>query len=54
MELAQLKKKLLLIYIDTVEDTKLTYVNLFVLDFFDKIVNVVVSLTKEKYEKYED
>lgn len=39
---------------DTAEDTKLTYVDLFVLDFSDKIVNAVVALTKEKYEKYED
>lgn len=39
---------------DTAEDTKLTYVDLFVLDFSDKIVNAVVTLTKEKYEKYED
>ena len=39
---------------DIIEDTNLTYLDLFALGFSDKIVRAVLSLTKEKYEKYED
>ena len=37
---------------DTAEDTKLTYVDLMVLDFSDRIVNAVIALTKDNpYER---
>ena len=39
---------------DIIEDTNLTYLDLFVLDFSDKIVNAVLALTKDKKIKYED
>jgi len=39
---------------DTAEDTKLTYVDLMVLDFSDRIVNAVIALTKDKKESYKD
>ena len=39
---------------DTAEDTKLTYVDLMVLDFSDRVINAVIALTKNKKESYED
>ena len=39
---------------DTAEDTKLTYVDLMVLDFSDRVINAVIALTKDKKESYKD
>ena len=39
---------------DTLEDTNLSYLDLMVLGFSDKIINGVLFLTKAKKEKYED
>lgn len=39
---------------DTAEDTKLTYVDLMVLDFSDRVINAVIALTKNKKESYKD
>lgn len=39
---------------DTAEDTKLTYVDLMVLDFSDRVINAVIALTKNKKESYTD
>lgn len=39
---------------DTLEDTNLSYLDLMVLGFSDKIINGVLFLTKDKKEKYED
>ena len=39
---------------DTLEDTELSYLDLMVLGFSDKVINGVLFLTKDKKEKYED
>lgn len=39
---------------DILEDTELSYLDLMVLGFSDKIINGVLFLTKDKKEKYED
>ena len=39
---------------DTAEDTELSYLDLMVLEFSDKVINAVMFLTKDKKEKYED
>jgi hypothetical protein len=39
---------------DILEDTELSYLDLMVLEFSDKVINAVMFLTKDKKEKYED
>ena len=39
---------------DTLEDTNLSYLDLMVLGFSDKVINGVIFITKDKKEKYED
>ena len=39
---------------DTLEDTELSYLDLMVLGFSDKVINGVIFITKDKKEKYED
>lgn len=39
---------------DTLEDTELSYLDLMVLEFSDKVINAVMFLTKDKKERYED
>ena len=39
---------------DTLEDTELSYFDLMVLDFSDKVINGVIFITKDKKESYED
>lgn len=39
---------------DTLEDTELSYLDLMVLGFSDKVINGVIFITKDKKESYED
>ena len=39
---------------DTLEDTNLSYLDLMVLGFSDKVINGVIFITKDKKESYED
>lgn len=39
---------------DALEDTELSYLDLMVLDFSDKVINGVIFITKDKKESYED
>lgn len=39
---------------DTLEDTNLSYLDLMVLGFSDKVINGIIFITKDKKESYED
>ena len=39
---------------DTLEDTELSYLDLMVLGFSDKVINRVIFITKDKKESYKD
>ena len=39
---------------DTLEDTELSYLDLMVLGFSDKVINGIIFITKDKKESYED
>lgn len=49
-----LEEKIVAYLHDILEDTELSYLDLMVLEFSDKVINAVMFLTKDKKEKYED
>lgn len=49
-----LEEKIVAYLHDTLEDTNLSYLDLMVLGFSDKVINGVLFITKDKKENYED